>query len=506
MGNLLTNFKKSLLDGFKEMVESGAYVLYGFGARHIPFVDDVPMPNDTIEENYILPKVHMMFGKRIHSTDIAPIIKNIPWQYGKIYQAYDIKKTNLEDTEYYVVCSPDVEGGFYHIFKCIENNNGGPSLYKPDQYLTTIFTKVDGYSWKYMYSISSADFTRFGNDSYVPITENNEIKSAAYDSSGIDKIVIDVPGDGYITVHSGIIRAVANSTLLQIEPSAATSNDFYNLSSIYIYNSSSQTGQLVEIKKYTSNSSGNWVQLKKSVNTSTISSGLTHYNIAPTVRISGDGDRQALAYCTVANNKISDINIIDRGRGYVTASASIIANSSFGYGANLVTIVPPGGGHGYDVKSELNVKGLAINFKFANDELGQIPVNHSYSAYGILMNPKDAANTTYVYGGNTFYEILEGAPVAHKVFTNGEIVIGQNTGSMGYVYVSNTTHLYLSGSKGFDNNEIIIGQTSGLSDRISINNRGNIYYKDCDILYIRNIPKVDRSVSQSETFKIFIEA
>lgn len=498
MGKILNNFRFDLVDNF---IQSNN-IYYAFAA------DSTGSPFAKVEDNSINSSQNylaysMQFGKKITDSDIKPVIKKITWEYDTLYDMYDDKDIDLSTKNYYVMTPPIISGGFRHVFKCLDNNNKANSLQMPDVIQSLPFKKSDGYIWKYMYTIEEADYNKWATEEFIPIIANTEIKETAY-QGGIDKIVIDNSGMNYITFHQGIIRSVVNSSLLQIDHTASTDNDFYNLSSIYLFNTTNQTGQLREIVNYTSNSSGKWIDLKTSANTSLITAGLTQYIISPTVKIIGDGDRPAKAYSLVANNQISDIIIIDSGQNYSYSSVKISANNAYGSLCSARAIIPPIGGHGYMTEAELNIKGYSINIQFNGSENGVIQTIGDYSTIGILKNPYQSANSSNIFQSNSFNQILKTSISSNTVFEDGETVIGTSSLAEAIVFHSNSSSLWLTGDKHFSNNEIIVGQTSGLSTAININTIGDIYSKKLDILYYHNIPMINRSISQKETYKILI--
>lgn len=506
MGQLLFNYKKSVFDNLIYNIQSQKDLYYAIGARSVADpIGTIPTTNLDVYSSQFLIQHQLEFGKQLYITDISGVVKNIRWAANTVYDQYDDQDTALFDKNFYVITDPEVDGGNRHVFKCLSNANGAPSTLKPDIIQSNWFEKVDGYRWKYMYSITQQDFDRWGTTYFAPVIANTTIQATALESSGIDYIKIENKGLGYITHNDGVIRSVTNTTCVQIDTSAAIDNDFYRDCSIYMFNTLNQTGQIKEISTYVSNTSGKWCKLRSPANTSIISPGLTSYKISPTVKIMGDYLNPAYAYSVVSNNSIDDIVLIDRGEGYSHAQIKIFANTAYGSGAVARAVVGPPGGHGSKPEAELGIRGISFNIKFANTEGYIMPITGSYSAVGIIRNPKMSSNSTLVLNQPSFSQILKAYVSGGTTFTLNEQVIGQTSGSIGIVYTSNTSVIWMTGDKLFINGEKIIGQTSNSQCTIQVFDKGQVWSKDLDVLYINNINKVQRSPTQSETFKIILE-
>lgn len=510
MGKLLPSYKKAIIDDIINNISSNTSHYYAFAANPIINSGNTPSVNSDDYSTVFINDWQMLFGKKITNTDIIPIINNIQWTSNSIYTKYDNTSNTLYSNEYYVITSPSIVGGNYDVYKCIDNANGSPSTQKPDQIQPSSFQKSDGYIWRYMTSISSANYDKFSTTQYSPIYPNSSIVASAYNYSGVEVVMITNSGSGYISYNNGTIRSVVNSTLVQIESTASIDNDFYTKNSIYIYNTSSATSQLRNVSRYVSNTSGNWVFLDEAANTTNITPSITNYRISPRVVFETDADSIPVAYSVVNtySNSISQIVMIDNGYGVSWANVYVVSNTNYGSGCNLYAIVPPPGGHGANPEIELNLQGYCVSFKFANTESNTIVYNTTYNKIGLLKNPYvlQANNIKGSrYSSNTFNEILIANVSPSATFTVGEIVTGNTSGSKGTVVYSNSTVIYLTGDKGFSNNETIISSNGDLSTVININKLGDIYTKDIVPLYIQNISDVTRSNTQTESYKLIIQ-
>lgn len=502
---LLPTHKKSLFDELQDAIEGNTSSYYAIGTRHIAFDDDIVPAASTLEndnDNRIIPQSQMLFGKRILATDIVPMIRNIPWEANTVYTRYDHTQ-NLANTNFYVIAEPEDQGGDYRVYKCLDNNDGSPSTELPALAQIAPFTTSDSYMWKYMYSITTANYEKFATVDYAPVFPNTNVVDQAYEYSGLDVFTVANVGGEYSTFTSGTIRAIANNKCLQIDTNASDIPDYYTKSDIYVGQS-----QLRTISQYVSNTAGNWVFFNKAVNTEIILPNSTQYSIAPSVRITGDGDvdAEAIAHVNTETTGISSITVVEPGYGYSHATVNIVANSSFGAGANVYAIIPASGGHGSNPAAELNMIGYGVVFSF--DAADVLPTGVSYSTVAIIKNPYalsniDGSKTENLYANTTFSQVLAGEVAS--LFDFDEEVTGESSGAVGKVAFANSTHVFLTGDKYFTNNEIITGSTSAATSNLVINTRGSIYAKDVDVVYVQNNNKITRVAGQSETFKLIIK-
>ena len=103
---------------------------------------------------------------------------------------------------FYVVQDDPSVVNYGAVYKCLDNNNGSKSTFRPFQYIDPeVAPKVlpDGYKWKYMFTIPGADLSRFNTNQspkpdFVPMTIDLTYKGAP---GTIDRIDIDSPGVNY---------------------------------------------------------------------------------------------------------------------------------------------------------------------------------------------------------------------------------------------------------------------------------------------------------------------
>lgn len=192
---------KQFKESVSEPASSNVYFTLG---RVQPWDDDInpPQPDTSISSfNEIWD--NMIGGKRFTGNEMHHVIPRFDWTYNTVYYAYDhlIDSNVLKNgvNQFYVMTD-----GF-SVYKCLANNNGGPSLVKPTSVITgTDFQTADGYIWKYMYTLSAEEQQRFLTSNFMPVKTllNNDnstqwqVQEQAIEGA-IHSIVLTNFGSGY---------------------------------------------------------------------------------------------------------------------------------------------------------------------------------------------------------------------------------------------------------------------------------------------------------------------
>ncbi len=218
---------------FKESVSgpSAANLYFTFG-RCVTWPNEnaPPQANTTGLAHYEVWN-NMIGGKKITGNDIRHCIPRINWTTNTVYNAYDDRIDNKEQSNFYVLTED------YRIYKCIANNYGVVSTVKPTSASTvTDFQTADGYVWKFMYELTSEEQLRFLTDDYMPVkslttqdgslqwgVQNNAISGAIHNivlthfgnNYSSDAISISINGDGQ-DANAFAIRNVTSNTISSI--------------------------------------------------------------------------------------------------------------------------------------------------------------------------------------------------------------------------------------------------------------------------------------------------
>ncbi len=239
----------------------------------------------------------------------------------------------------------------------------------------------------------------------------------------------------------------------------------------------------------------------------------TEYVISPTIVIEGDGSGAA-AYSVVntSNYSIETVVVIDPGTGFTEANVSVVANSTYGSGANVIASIGPVRGHGYDPVIELggNYVMIAVDFGTSTNESYDFPGYGSYRTVGLIRNPlfEDVTIMTPTSNGNFRRATLTINNVSGS-FTNGEIVYQANTDSTGTVLIANTvgtnTVLYIDDIRGSfaanNSNDYIIGLQSGAAGNTRVSDL-TVFQKNTGIqtIYQQNTGAQGILIARSENY------
>ena len=454
MSNITTKFfSKKVSESFIEEVSGNAY--YFAVGNPFPWSDennaDVSVDTTQAINNF---KRNIVFGKRIKPDSIINLVTRYFWSSGTVYAQYDDADEHLYEKAFYVLNS------YNDVYKCLFNNNGAYSTSEPQMVQTASFKTSDGYIWKYMYSVSSANNSKFSTSLFMPVEPNTAVSSAA-SNGAIESIFVTNPGSGYTGYISGSIKTVISNTIFQVESADVLSVDsfYYNTSGFYITQGTGE-GQLTTVSNYIVNSSGHYVYTTNQLNSPALDI-TSEFRIAPQVLISGDGTG-AKGFCTVntSSYSIDNITILNTGSNYSYANVSIISNPTYGSGAIARAVIPPFGGHGADVTTELGSKQLGLSVFFNNSESNSISTEVSFRQGGLITAPQKftAPTASLTFNGNTgisnTYDTISivnanttfkpGDKVRYIVSAGNTVVSGLANGQYYYVAASNSTTLQLS--------------------------------------------------------------
>lgn len=236
------------------------------------------------------------------------------------------------------------------------------------------------------------------------------------------------------------------------------------------------------------------------------------YTVTPTVTITGDGTgAEATLTVNPSTYGIEGILITNKGQNYTYATATINQAGGVGQGATARVVMSPQGGHGADPVEELGGSFVIINTQLRGSESGVLDVQNEFRQVAIVKNPilNDAvtvasgivySQTTGIFVdeiGDNYLEdefVFQGTSLATATF-RGQVASWNSTLSLLYL-------MDVSGT--LDLSKAIIGDTTKASHQPrSVINRAFKPYTG-SILYINNITSIQRTIDQTEDFKIVV--
>jgi hypothetical protein len=312
------------------------------------WIANTPAPVDGFKEEYQI-KDSIIALKKITPQDIRKLIRKVQWVPGNTYEMYRhdysvfnptpvTGRNSLYESNYYVI-NEDLR-----VYICLmngsdpENPKGKPSYDQPtfvDLEPRPAGTSGDGYLWKYLYTIKPSEIIKFDSIEYIPVPEN-------WGSSGESISIKNNAIDGKIEV------VVVNNRGSNYQP---ISTSFSN------------------------------------------------------IPILGDGFDGKATVTIDSFGKVSEVFVTDGGRGYTSGTIQFfpgapgselngpinklvntgIGNTSL---ASFSVIIPPKGGHGYDINRELGSYRVLLYSRFETIESNPDVINgNDFARVGIIKNP-----------------------------------------------------------------------------------------------------------------------
>lgn len=196
----------------------------------------VATPQDTVSDKN---NVHqnMIALKKVAQSDVSHAITRYNWISGTTYTEYDDQLATLGSSQYYVITDE------LNVYKCLKQGTGA-SVVKPTGQTTTAANAEtsDGYIWKFMYSLSGTQATKFLTNSFVPVniltSDDGSLQYQVQDNAqdgAIHRIRITAGGTGYtsaptVTIQGDGLNATATAT---VSGGSVTEIDMSNIGSGY---------------------------------------------------------------------------------------------------------------------------------------------------------------------------------------------------------------------------------------------------------------------------------
>jgi len=323
----------------------------GFG-RTTTWNTTPPNPIDNLNHEWNYGSTSL-FGKKVNSANVRRVVRKVEWKSNTAYDMYrqDYSINNkapvsdtarLYDANYFVVNSD------YNVYICIENGSSGSTSEIPKSKFEPTFTDLepsaagstsDGYIWKYLYTISPNDIIKFDSTEYIV-----------------------VPNDWATST---------NSVIQSVREAADSAVNFNQIKTVYIKNG------------------GNYYDADKTI----------------ICDILGDGTGGKVAV-TTTGGVITDVTVTAGGSGYTygmvdlggIGSSQAISSST---PAELIVIIPPSRGHGYDIYKDLGADRVLIYARF-DDSTKDFPLDTKFAQVGIVKNPSTFSSLDSLYSGSDY--------------------------------------------------------------------------------------------------------
>jgi len=390
------NFHHTMAESIYEKIQNKSANYHYYLGKVLPWIGEGSIADAPTITNHFLSESdsrrNIVGIKQLSINDVAFITRRIDWESGSIYDLFDDTYTNPQSRNFYVMTDD------FNVYKCIENNNGGPSTVKP------IGTDVgytgpsaDGYVWKFMYFIPLSLRNKFLTPAYMPVIK--KVKNQYYSAGTISGYVINDSGqdydenETYAVVQGDGVDADIDLVIEDGQITGLVINNpgiGYTTATLSVTKGALDPGEGAEIS-LTLSSPGDLDSLQADVESLTVDGEISSivvtasnngYTSAPVVTITGDGTGAAATAVIDVNGRVTSITMTNRGSDYTYANVTVAAEGNITTTARA--IISPQGGHGFNAPRELIADTLAFYSTFENELNQGMTVNNQFRQFGII--------------------------------------------------------------------------------------------------------------------------
>ena len=446
-----------------------------------------PTPSDSPKEEYFSWD-SMLGAKKIASTDVAYAIPRRNWANSTVYDMYrhdysasntsTSGSSNLYDSTYYFLTSD------YRVYKVLDNNDGAAySGSEPTSESTSAFA-IGGYVIKYMYTISTSNFAKYGTTDFISVATDSTVSAAATDGK-IESLVV-TGGSGY------------------------TDGTYYAA----IYGDGTSQGT----------SSGAIVRITVTSGT-IVSFGLT---AGTDTTLHAGGAAYTFGY-------------VNLGAAYIFSDSSLSSSSTLGSGTGgaISVIISPDGGHGSNAITELGGHYVMSAITLTQAEGDDFSTSNDFRSVGLVVDPYNFGTTTVASATTRRQTFVVKVGTVSGTFEPDEVITQATTGAVGKVveydstlslvyyqqesYKGYGTNATTGGYVAFSGANVITGGTSGATgtpstttETLTLANSNTLdltsgyanpelVADSGNIIYLENRKPIQRASDQTEDIKIIIE-
>ena len=340
-----------------------------------------PTPADSPEDEFRAWD-SMLGAKLITSSDIKYAAPRRNWANGTVYDMYRHDYTasntstsgssNLYDSTFYFMTSA------FRVYKVLDNNGGSAfSGSEPTSESSSPF-EAGGYVLKYMFTISTSDFAKYGTTDFIPVTTDSTVSAAATDGA-IESISVTA-GSGY------------------------TDGTYYAA----VYGDGSSQGT----------SSGAIIRITISSG-SIVSFGLTA-GTDTTIHAAGSG---------------YTFGYVNLGSDYIFSDASLSTSTTIGSGSGgaIEVIISPDDGHGNNAITELGAHYVMSAITLTQAEGDDFTTGNDFRSVGIVVDPTNYGTSTVGTATTRRQTYVVKLDTSSGTFDADEVITQASTGASGKV-------------------------------------------------------------------------
>ena len=480
------------VESFTEAAASTYYLFLGKATAYTSTTtggtDSSPPTPSTGPEDEFRAWRSMLGAKLITSSDVKRSIPRRNWSNGATFDMYrhDYTSSNtstsgssdLFDSTFYFMTSD------FRVYKVLDNNGGSAfSGSEPTSESTSPFAS-GGYVLKYMYTISTSDFSKFGTTDFIPVATDSTVSAAATDGK-IESLVV-TSGSGYTdgTYYAAVFGDGTNQ--------------------------GTSSGAIVRITV----SSGAIVSFGLTAGTDT------------TIHAGGAG---------------YTFGFVNLGDDYIFSDASLSSSASLGGGSGgaIEVIISPDGGHGSDAVQELGGHFVMLATTLTQAEGDDFTTANDFRSVGIVVDPTNFGTSTVATASTRRQTYIVKVDTNSGTFEADERITQATTGAVGKVveFDSSLNLLYYQQEefKGFGTNATTggyvafsgtnqitgassgaTGTTAGTTETVTLANANTVTltsgyanpelaFPSGNIIYLENRKPIQRASDQTEDIKVIIE-
>jgi len=178
--------------------------------------------------------------KHITANNSALVIARHDWATDTTYTQYDDTNVSLMSNTFYVLDTTELP---YKVYKCLWNNTdathvaGANSTVAPSTTGTTVtpVLTADGYVWKYMYTITTDDYT-YLTPAWMPVITNSTVSADATTNAGklptVVPLVVTAGGSAYTNAAAVTATLLGDGTGATINGAIGATNITFSANAV----------------------------------------------------------------------------------------------------------------------------------------------------------------------------------------------------------------------------------------------------------------------------------
>ena len=452
---VITNsIKKQVIASIQADVDSSANNYYAVVGRSEIWNDSDRAPqaynSGRDERNF---RLGIQSAKNI--TDFRMVVPRYNWASGAIYSAYDDNQVGYPNQPYYVMNDNN------QIYLCIQQakNAAGSALTSTVQPTGntegTPFSTADGYVWKFLYSISALDATKFVSANFIPVKKQGATNS--------DSPAADVE---QLAVQNAAIKGQITGFAMDSGGAGYTSNPTVTI-----------VGDGTQAKGVASIDGGQVTKIELKDSSGTLALG-SNYTKA-VVQLTGGGSftKPAKARAIITKNQVPN-------------------------------------GLGADPRDDLRATSIMFNTKPSGTESGDWVVGQDFRQVGLLKNPKVDSDdgTAFTLATGQGLRKLKFASIT-QTLTADNTILGATSQAKALIDRVDSSAVFFHQTEDTGFTSFVAGEAISETNGNGAGSLGNPSFDSApefnpmtgDLLYIANRDAITRDAGQTEDIKIVIQ-